>query len=135
MGKYEPLTAFLAAKRTQEVPMSFTDIEKVIGTPLPDSKRHPAWWSNNAANNVMTRAWLAAGFRTERVDICGERLVFRRAGPPPAADEGAGESTSKSSPGGGGLLQRLRARLGGSVTVAPGVDLTAPSGERWDAEG
>lgn len=32
------------------------------------------------------------------------------------------------------MLDRLRRELGGTVTIAPGVDLTAPMDEVWDAE-
>ena len=32
------------------------------------------------------------------------------------------------------FLARLREELGGSVTIPTGVDLTAPTGESWDAE-
>jgi hypothetical protein len=35
MSKYEPLTQFLAAQRAQEVPMSFTEIERVLGFLCP----------------------------------------------------------------------------------------------------
>lgn len=129
MGKYEPLTAFLAQAAGNEVPMTFAEIERVTGHALPASKKYPAWWSNNAANNVMTRAWLAAGFQTERVDIGGERLVFRR------AETQAGADAAPQPPAmEGTLLERIRARLRGMVTVAPGVDLTAPVSDIWDAE-
>lgn len=123
MGKYQPLAAFLAQARGPEAPMTFAEIERVIGHPLPASKKYPAWWSNNPSNNVMTRAWLAAGYQTERVDIAGQRLVFRRvteASPPRALA--------------GSLLERIQARLGGTVTVSSGVDLSAPVSEIWDAE-
>ena len=129
MSKYSPLQDFLTAQRAGEVPMTFAEIERLIGGPLPPSKLQRTWWSNNASNNVMTRAWRAAGFRTARVDVAGERLVFRR-----EHEEGT------STPGGGAaeagnVLERLRARLGGTVRIAPGVDITAPTGERWDAQG
>lgn len=123
MSKYAPLTDFLARTAGPEAPMTFAEIERVIGHPLPASKKYPAWWSNNPGNNVMTRAWLAAGFQTERVDIAAGRLVFRRvteAVKPPIL--------------GGSLLERIQARLGGTVTVSAGVDLAAPVGEIWDAE-
>ena len=129
MSKYTPLTGFLATQRSQEVPMTFAEIEKVIGVPLPESKQYPAWWSNNPSNNVMTRAWLAAGFKTERVDIAGERLVFRRDG---------GESAARLKPAPaqpGSFFANLRSRLSGTSRIAPGVDITAPTGEHWDAEG
>lgn len=121
MGKYDPLKGFLAAQPGERVPMTFADIERLIGTPLPKSKRYPAWWSNNPSNNPMTRAWLEAGFTTEQVDTASERLVFRRA---QRAAKAAGES----------VIDRLQAKLGGTVTFAPGFDPTEPTGEIWDAE-
>lgn len=131
MSKYEPLTQFLAAQRAEEVPMSFGEIERVLGFHLPEKASGiRAWWSNNASNNVMTKAWLAAGYVTERVDMGSRRLVFRksahparRASPPPPA---SGRSI--------GFLDRIRAELGGTVTIPEGVDITAPTGEVWDAE-
>ena len=123
MSKYAPLTTFLAESAQSEIPLGFAEIERVIGHPLPASKKYAAWWSNNPSNNVMTRAWLAAGYQTERVDIAGERLVFRR-----TADATGPRSMA------GTLLERIQARLGGTVTISPGVDLAAPVGEIWDAE-
>jgi hypothetical protein len=121
MGKYDPLKAFLISSDAEEVVLGFEEIEALLGTPLPPSKRHPAWWSNNPSNNTMTRVWLAAGYRTERLDIEGRRIVFRR----------SPNSTQVS----GGVIERLQAALGGTVRLAPGVDLTEPAGEVWDAEG
>jgi hypothetical protein len=126
MGKYEPLTHFLEGRWTSEVSMTFTEIEAVVGAPLPPSKQYPAWWSNNPSNNVMTKAWLNAGFQTERVDIGGERLVFRRVKASPGAQQ------AKPGPN---LLERIRSRVAGAVTVPAGVDLTEPTGDVWDAAG
>lgn len=130
MSKYEPLQQFLKARHTAEVPMTFAEIEKVIGFPLPEkASAIRAWWSNNPSNNVMTKAWLAAGYVTERVDIASRRLVFRRA---PKGRIGASEDTQR--PRSIGVVDRIRARLGGSVTIPEGVDITEPTGEAWDAE-
>jgi len=126
MGKYEPLQQFLEARDAAEVPMTFAEIEKVLGAKLPPSKQYPAWWSNNPSNNVMTRAWLAAGFQTERVDTARERLVFRRSRPSQTRTEAAPRPT---------LLERIEAKLGGSVTIPAGVDVTEPTGDVWDAAG
>lgn len=133
MSKYEPLTHFLIANRTEEIPMSFEEIEKIVGFKLPTKASGiRAWWSNNPSNNVMTKAWLAAGYITERVDMGSRRLVFRRSGTPSTLNAAA---TPMSRPKGDpGFLERIRARLGGTVTVAEGVDLTDPTGEIWDAE-
>ena len=124
MSKYEPLKAFLQTASAAEVPMTFADIEQIIGKSLPPvARNHRAWWSNNPLNSVVTKAWLDAGFQTERVDMAAERLVFRRMAPMREA------SVAESGPG---LLERIRARLGGTVTVMPGVDLTEPL---WENEG
>lgn len=127
MTKYAPLEQFLRHRQTEEVPMTFAEIEKIIGRNLPEkASAIRAWWSNNPSNNVMTKAWLAAGYKTERVDMASRRLVFRRT--TPLLDPMAPRSR------GMGILDRLRATLGGTVTVAPGVDLAAPTGEQWDAD-
>ncbi len=130
MSKYEPLTQFLAAQRAREVPMSFGEIERVLGFRLPEKASGiRAWWSNNASNNVMTKAWLAAGYMTERVDLGSRRLVFRKSAPA-AAPVGTPSIPARSI----GFLDRIRAELGGSVTIPEGVDITAPTGEVWDAD-
>lgn len=110
--------------------MSFADIEHVTGTPLPPNAQHQrAWWSNNPSNNVMTKVWLRAGFKTERVDMAGRRLVFRRvqpngtplagheAPPPSRPDEGRGHPAFGA--------------LKGLVRVPPGTDLTQPADPSW----
>ena len=114
--------------------MTFAEIERVIGIPLPPAaERHPAWWSNNPSNNVMTKVWLDAGYRSERVDLGGRKLVFRRSHARPSSPRPAGAQPTRPTPP--GILETIRHRLRGSVTMAPGFDPTAPTGERWDAEG
>src|SRR5215831_9434101 len=78
MSKYAPLGDFLRRQRSKMVPMTFEEIERIIGAKLPNSQRYPAWWSNNPWNNVMTQVWLDAGFETEQVDVQGHKVVFRR---------------------------------------------------------
>jgi hypothetical protein len=128
MSRYESLQAFLQRQSAAEIPLSFAEIEEIIGTQLPRSAhRHRAWWSNNPSNNEMTRSWLAAGYITERVDMATERLVFRRQpGHSAPKSRGAGRTP--------GFLDRIRGQLAGTAKVADGVDLTSPTGETWDAE-
>ena len=133
MGKYEPLRSFLERQAAAEVPMTFAEIEKVIGTSLPEkSKTLRPWWSNNPNNNVMTKEWLAAGYRTERVDMGGERLVFRR-----VRQDMPAMPTGSSPRGGTGSKGAARGRhpilgcMKGTLTILPGVDLTAPADSDW----
>jgi hypothetical protein len=126
MGKYEPLGAFLRNQRTQEVPLTFSEIEKITGVKLPPkAQHHRAWWSNNSANNVMTKVWLEAGYESTQVDMSARKLVFRRVGkvgtderkPPAAARKGE--------------RHPLFGALKGLVRIPPGVDLTEPADPDW----
>lgn len=124
MGKYSRLGDFLRSQRTKEVPMSFAEIERVIGAKLPpNSPQYPAWWSNNPSNNVMTKVWLAAGFRTEQVDINARKVVFRR------IDQGALESGALPAKRTGD--HPIFGALKGSVHVPKDVDLTEPADPDW----
>lgn len=125
MGKYAPIRSFLQKHGTETVPMTFAEIERVLGFKLPNSKHYPAWWSNNPKNNVMTNEWLAAGYKTEHVDVEKGRLVFRKTvdlapSPMPEAED---EKRRRRHPAFGALKD---------VTwIAPGVDLTEPADPEW----
>jgi hypothetical protein len=132
MGKYAPLKEYLTAQGFDHVPMTFAQIEKLLNLTLPASKRYPAWWSNNPSNNTMTREWLDAGYETEAVDIAGEKLVFRRVRRSPNAPVSPQASTS-SAPQSGATKRRhpIFGCMKGTLTVAPGVDLTEPADPDW----
>jgi hypothetical protein len=128
MGKYSPLADFLRAQQRDEVPVTFAEIERIIGSPLPPSHRYRAWWSNNSFNSVMTKVWLDAGFQSADVDMKRRKLVFRKV-----------RSATDSSAGGSGGLERaavskrhpMFGALKGLVRVAPGTDLTDPADPDW----
>ena len=171
MSKYQPLTDHLRRSGEDAVPMTFEDVERVIGAKLPPSAARRPWWSNNPSNNVMTRAWLEAGYESFRVDMKNRALVFRRVTPrgmngehgdgrighaaggaraaggttaeqnaagQPAAerDSGRGPDGDGAARGTGGTdwFAAFYGGLRGTVTIAPGTDLTAPVAEEWDAE-
>lgn len=86
--KYQPLRTFLESRPGRELPMSFSEVEGVLRFPLPPSaRRHAAWWSNNVGTHVGAAAWRSAGWRTSRVDIGSERLVFVRDEASPAKSD------------------------------------------------
>ena len=90
MGLYEPLGQFLRNSAFAEVPMTFQQLEKIIGRKLPASAyRHRPWWANEERGHSHAKAWLQAGYETERVDMAGKKLVFRR----------VREAKKKNSPG------------------------------------
>lgn len=78
MSKYEPLKGFLIRASGHEAPMTFAEIERILGFPLPSSARsHPAWWSNSH-HNPAVQAWRQAGWSTSRLDLPGQKVVFVR---------------------------------------------------------
>ncbi len=124
MAQYEPLKSFLAGQRDGEVPMTFAEIAAIIGAPLPPvAFKARAMVEQQSSNSVITNAWLEAGYKTARVDMGSQKLVFRRA-----------EEVEATGRAGAGWLAQLRAKMAGTVQVEPGWDLTDPTGEVWDAE-
>jgi len=125
MSKYDPLEDYLKQTDDEEVPMGFSEIEHVLGFDLPPSSRKlRAWWSNNPTNNVMTRAWLDAGYQTEAVDMKAGRLVFRKA----KKDMKTSESPPKKT---GARRHPLFGALKGLMTVPADLDLTQPAAPEW----
>jgi hypothetical protein len=128
MSKYSPLGDYLRDRHATEVPMTFAEIEHVIGARLPPKAQgHRAWWSNNPNNNVMTRVWLDAGFETERVDMASRRLVFRRVTDrtPPR------QPAAVPAPGGAAPAHPIFGAMKGMLRFAPGLDLTHPADPDW----
>jgi hypothetical protein len=125
--KYGPLTEFLRRQSRPVVRMSFDEIERVIGSKLPPSATdHRAWWSNNADNSVMTKAWKDAGFESEDVDMKGRRVTFRRVRSEPPRDSGTqsvDDTTEQRHP--------LIGWMKGTLTISEGVDLAQPADPEW----
>jgi hypothetical protein len=72
-GKYEPLEIYLRAvpAGTKQVTLSFAEIERILGAPLPASaKSHRAWWGNQKDSKTRPQAhsWLSAGFVVDTVN-------------------------------------------------------------------
>jgi len=130
MSKYDPLGSYLSNHKRSHIPMTFNDIERILGIKLPASKQYPAWWSNNTSNNVMTRQWLDAGYQTESVDVASEKLVFHRVAKPDIAGTQANENSAGEQP-----LKPFRhpvfGCMKGTVTIPDDVDLTEPADPDW----
>jgi hypothetical protein len=71
--KYEPLELHLRAipAKTREVTLQFSEIERILGAPLPQSAlTHRPWWANqkDSKTRPQAHAWLSAGFEVESVN-------------------------------------------------------------------
>jgi hypothetical protein len=131
MAKYAPLGDYLRKQRTSEVPMTFAQIERIIGGKLPPSQNHRAWWSNNPWNNVMTNVWLDAGFVTEQVDIEARKLVFRRVAKEPTPMGHLAEAEGKAGQQFPSQRHPLFGALKGLMRILPETDLTEPADPEW----
>ena len=78
-GKYQRLYSHLCGLQAEEWQTSFGEIESIMGFALPPTARlHRPWWANQMNGHSHALAWMAAGWKTEKVKMEVETLVFRR---------------------------------------------------------
>jgi hypothetical protein len=124
MSKYIPLADYLRGQNRDLVPMSFEEIEKVLGFTLPPSAlQHRPWWSNTGGSHVQAKGWLDAGFESEQVDMAARKLVFKRVRRTKPAVEGGEEKP----------FHPLYGYMKGLIRIMPGVDITQPADPEWAA--
>lgn len=77
---YEPLHDYLVASSDSILPMSFAEVERILGRGLPNSaRRYPAWWANEqSGTHAHAHSWMDAGWSTRRVDINAATVEFYR---------------------------------------------------------
>ena len=118
MSKYENLHQFLILESSPSKRLTFAEIERILGFKLPKSAyEHKEWWSNNATGHSHAKAWLEAGWRKQELDLDARKVTFKR------LDKA--EKPPKRDPWG---------CMAGTITIMPGVDLTAPTDDKWNAE-
>ena len=120
--KYLPIADFLGAQEKGRVRLGFSDVENILGAPLPKSAaEYQAWWANDPGHS-QAKAWMEAGWQTENLNLSGQTVEFvraaRRSQPTPL-------EAPPSDPWGA---------LAGTVTIHDPASLTQPTGEAWDAQ-
>lgn len=77
MSKYSALEDFL--KQKVKVDLSYSEIESIIGSPLPDSAYTDRTWWGNTLHPTRTQAhsWLNAGWKVHSVNL-GKSVTFVR---------------------------------------------------------
>ena len=80
MSKYGNLTVYLVEAGAEKSPLklSFGQIERIIGSPLPESaRRYQAWWANQSGNgHSQAFSWACAGWRTSELNLEDETVTF-----------------------------------------------------------
>lgn len=79
-SSYAPLAVHLAAASAGVERLSFAQIERILGRPLPASaRRYRAWWSNEASGtHTHSAAWMGTGWLVDAVDLNAGIVSFRR---------------------------------------------------------
>ena len=82
MSAYDRLRSKLESERGKAVRLTFSEIEGILGRPLPASAyKFSAWWGNESsrkAGHPQAMAWLDAGFKA-RVSLKQRAVDFHRA--------------------------------------------------------
>ncbi len=137
MSKYDPLYEHLLYSGRDAISMSFDEIERVLGRPLPPSARKlREWWANNPTGHVQAKAWHGASYRAEEVDLAAGRVTFMLDLPhgPGLADakQAVYKAAGREPPVEYQSSDERRRHpafgsLRGTTIVRPGFDLTTPS--------
>jgi hypothetical protein len=134
MSKYAALRRFFSTQIANELPMSFQEVENIIGAALPSSAhRYPSWWANDLATHVQAKAWLDAGYETQNVDIVAKKLVFKRVSSPRSARAGMSEPQHVFKHGNEPMAAThpMIGALKGLLLIEPDYDLTQPAMPEW----
>lgn len=81
MAKYDPLRRYLRRQTSEELVLTFAEIENLLVALLPKSARRREWWANEDAGttrHVQSRAWIEAGYLAFPANG-QDQVTFRRA--------------------------------------------------------
>ena len=79
MAKYDPLGAYLSRRGSPEIELAFEEVERIIGSKLPETASRPQWWANETnpdTRHVQCRAWQDAGY--DAFLLPRARVLFRQ---------------------------------------------------------
>lgn len=81
-SKYDPLLEHLRSQAVNEIELTFSEIDIMLGDKLPPAAlTYPAWWANSPTDptHSWARRWTAAGWRAS-VDLVNQNVTFERVG-------------------------------------------------------
>jgi DNA-binding transcriptional regulator YiaG len=71
----------LTESQLDQLTLTFTDIESILGQPLPPTARESrAWWSNRKDGTVQAAGWMEAGYLVDEIDLETGQITFRKQG-------------------------------------------------------
>jgi hypothetical protein len=80
-ARYRLLQKYLDERHADTVVLMFSEIEDILGFPLPDpARRQPDWWANPTPDGTaseQSRSW-TSGTRTAGVNLTAQKVTFTR---------------------------------------------------------
>jgi DNA-binding transcriptional regulator YiaG len=76
-SKYYPLYEKILQNGKDEIVLTISEIENILGRSLPPSSITIPWWSNKK-NGSQARAWLEAGYKVSGFDPKAKKVAFSK---------------------------------------------------------
>ena len=78
MSKYNPLAIYFKNLGTQSLRISFSEIEKILGSKLPSSAyTRKEWWANDSVSHPQSKCgWLLGGWKVETIELNRREILF-----------------------------------------------------------
>jgi DNA-binding transcriptional regulator YiaG len=76
-SKYFPLYEKILKNNKDEIVLTISEIENVLGSALPSSSEDRSWWSNRE-NALQSSAWLDAGYKVSSFDLRTKKVTFSK---------------------------------------------------------
>lgn len=79
--RYAALAVYLQHQtpKTDNLSLTFKQIEEIIGSELPLSAyRHRSWWANDQVSHVQSQQWLSADWKVASVNMTEQQVKFSR---------------------------------------------------------
>ena len=78
LSKFENLSDFFAEMNRDQITLTFSEIERILGFPLsPSAREVKQYWSNSDSHSIA-QCWLKNGYKTCAVDLDRETVSFRK---------------------------------------------------------
>lgn len=75
-GKYRPLSEWLETNGSEEIRVSFEDIDRLVSGLPPSAFTYPEWWQNNRGHG-QALGWRSAGYIV-KADLTSATATFTR---------------------------------------------------------
>jgi hypothetical protein len=126
VSRYMHLAKYLRGQPGGEVELSFAELERILGSPLPRSARElRVWWSNDGTHSQARFGWLAAGWRVESVNLSEGRVAFKKSGKPLASSAAKDEEVAKFTDA---VVEAMSRRFGAELHVEVRLRVPLKSG-------